>query len=215
MKKRIIIIFIILVSLLIFISFTILTSKNLITYNLENNKLVIMAGEKIQEKNDGKNEIITIPIETDEQVEERRKKENENALAEKAAFEELVKEESVEITNITALTEEKVETDIIMNKNNELENKAVAILKKYYGNNEIETQMEQIKTDMSIVTSGDLQQDYIISENGISLIRKAFEIIDKNDASAEEKHTLIEYLKCIDPIGIKEDSELEKRMCNL
>ena len=102
-----------------------------------------------------------------------------------------------------------------MNKNNELENNAVAILKKYYSNNEIETQMEQIKTDMSNVTSGDLQQDYIISENGISLIRKAFEIIDKNDASTEEKHTLIEYLKCIDPIGIKEDSKLKRRMYNL
>lgn len=213
--KKIIIISIILVSLLILISFTILTSKNLITYNLENNKLVIMTGEKIQEKNNGKNEVITIPIKTDEQVKEQRKKENENALAEKAAFEESVKKESVEITNITALTEEKVETDIIMNKNNELENNAVAILKKYYSNNEIETQMEQIKTDMSNVTSGDLQQDYIISENGISLIRKAFEIIDKNDASTEEKHTLIEYLKCIDPIGIKEDSKLKRRMYNL
>ena len=174
-----------------------------------------MTGEKIQEKNNGKNEVITIPIKTDEQVKEQRKKENENALAEKAAFEESVKKESVEITNITALTEEKVETDIIMNKNNELENNAVAILKKYYSNNEIETQMEQIITDMSNVTSGDLQQDYIISENGISLIRKAFEIIDKNDASTEEKHTLIEYLKCIDPIGIKEDSKLKRRMYNL
>lgn len=215
MKKRIIIIYIILVSLLILISFTILTSKNLIAYNLENNKLVVMAGEKIQEKNNGKNEVITIPIETDEQVEKRRRKEKENALAEKAAFEESVKEESVEITNITALTEEKTETNIIMNKNDEIENNAVAILKKYYGNNEIETQMEQIRTDMSNVTSGDLKQDYIISENGISLIRKAFEIIDKNDASPEEKYTLIEYLKCIDPIGIKEDSELKNRMYNL
>lgn len=116
MKKRNIIICVILVSLLILVLFTIITSKNLISYNFENSKTVIMSGEKVQEKINEKNEVITIPVETEEQAEERRKKEHEKALAEKVAFEEISKENAIEITNVTTLAEEeKAEMDIIMN----------------------------------------------------------------------------------------------------
>lgn len=214
MKKRIIIISIILISLLVLLKFFIF--ENFTIYNFKNSKPVILAGESIQEKNEEKDKVITAPIKTKNQIEEQRLKEHETALAEKKEFEEKVKENDIVITEDTTLTEEeKVQMDAIMNMNNILENNAVEILKKYYGDNEIEMQMEEIRNDMSKVTSGNLQKDYIISENGILLIKKVFNLIDRNEVSNEEKDILIKYLKCIDPIGIKNDEELKIRMYEL
>lgn len=214
MKKKILIVGG-LILLIASIPFAVLASKDLIMYD-EAGRVIVFAGQERPDIPEDTPTVLVVPKETDETINERKKKEREEALTEKRNFEEISAYTINEETDIMPFSEEeKNEMDSVINAEHNLEEDAIFVLKKYYNTQNIDDLFQQLKNDSSIATSGNLKNDYVIPESGIKILRIIFEVIDQNLLNEEEKITLQNYLKTIDFNGIKEDMELKARLENL
>lgn len=214
MKKKILIVGG-LILLIASIPFAVLASKDLITYD-EAGRVIVFAGQERPDIPEDTPTVLVVPKETDETINERKKKEREEALTEKRNFEEISTYTINEETDIVPFSEEeKNEMDNVINAKHNIEEDAIFVLKKYYDNQNIDDLFQQLKNDSSIVTSGNLKNDYVIPESGIKILRIIFEVLDQKKLNEEEEIILQNYLKTIDFNGIKEDMELKAKLENI
>lgn len=181
----------------------------------EARRVIVFAGQERPDIHKGTPTVLVVPKEDDETINERKKKEQEEALTEKRNFEEISTYTINEEPDIVPFSEEeKNEMDSVINAKHNIEEYAIFVLKKYYDNQNIDDLFQQLKNDSSIVTSGNLKNDYVIPESGIKILRIIFEILNQKKLN-EEEFILQNYLKTIDFNGIKEDMELKARLKNL
>lgn len=191
----------------------VIASKQLIQYD-EQGRVIVYAGSKKPDLPDGTPIVLAIPVETEEQKSERLRKEEENAILEKKQFEAKVRNNEIEKFNTSITPEEKEQIDNIIAENNQREEDVINILKKYYGEEKIDTLFKTLRDTTESSTIHKISE-YKISEAGIELIRLMFGIIDSETSTIEEKEKISELLKGIDSIGIKTDEALKNRLDEL
>lgn len=214
MKKKKLLIGLI-VLLIILTPLIVTAAKDLIMYD-EQGRVIVRAGEEKPDIPAGTPTALVIHNETESEKEAKKEKETQNALAEKEAFEanaQLSTASQVELEPIT--TEEKAQMDNVILAEHNYEDEAKVVLKKYYGNSKIEKLFKQLKAETSKSTSGSLLNDYTIPDVGIELIDLMFDMIDGDKATSDEKETIKNYLKTIEPLGIRNNEELKIKLEDL
>lgn len=213
MRKKVLVI-VGIVLLIIILLFLVNATKGFIMYD-NIGRVKVYADQEKPDIEDGTQSGLVAPELTEETRNERLEKERKKDLAEKREFEEKSAYSANTMSENEPLSEEdRALMDSVMHSNDNLEENVIQLLKKYT-NEDIDTLFSLVQEESSKVTSGNLQTDYVIGENGIRLIKIMLGIIDGNQATENEKSIIIEYLKGIELHGIKNDDELKTRLENL
>lgn len=213
MRKKVLVI-VGIVLLIIILLFLVNATNGFIMYDNIGRVKVYSDQEKLDIE-DGTQTVLVAPELTEETRNEKLEKEREKDLVEKREFEEKSAYSASTMSENEPLSEEdRALMDSVMHSNDNLEENVIQLLKKYT-NEDIDTLFSLVQEESSKVTSGNLQTDYVIGENGIRLIKIMLGIIDGNQATENEKSIIIEYLKGIELHGIKNDDELKTRLENL
>lgn len=192
-----------------------IATKEIIMYD-DLGRVIVYAGGKKPDIPDDTPIAFVIHKESESEKKANKDQEHEKALAEKEAFENKINEDNeLENDSKEVTEEEKAEMDKVILAEHNYEDEAKVVLKRYYGNNEIEDLFKQLKSETSKSTGGSLISDYTIPDSGIQLIKLMFDIIEGNKATISEKEIVTKYLKTIEPLGIRDDDELKYKLENL
>lgn len=192
--KKIYVILIIVVLILFLIPLIVVATKNILMYNPENGKPVVVAGEEAPEELVGKEVSLLVPIEPE--------------IIEDIENQIMSEDELKEIEKITTEDEINPEDDVIRKAAEEEKNKMEKfydILSDYYGADLI----NKIKKEMSTDITGEFPK------SGKTLLNCVIQMYEDENVIKEDKLLLKDVAQTIVKLNKINDDELERKINDL
>lgn len=199
MKKRIIILSVILLAILLIIPLVSTAAKNLIMYNPENGRPVIVVGEETPEELVGKEVSLMIPADNKPTVE-------------KDTTESLPEEEINVVSQKRNVAYSELEIKAQLDAYKEREKRFNEIMYKYHGTEKIDQVLNAMNAENG---ETDIITSYTFPESGKTLLRYVVEIFDTMNPLEEEKEVLREFSQALVQYNDINDDDLENRINNL
>lgn len=202
MKKNIVILSLIFILILCIIVPIVVKAVGItLTYN-EEGRLIIQTGKAIpNEIEEGTKIVLEVSPENYEKTEKQRIEEKMNVVD----------------NNIITYSEENIRTiqeeiDEYMNNEKEKEEEFLVILKKYYGNQETENLLQEIKSETE--NKNNSFENYSFPQSGKKLLNVVIDICKRENVSNEEKECLKYVVQGMD-LTTLDDKELADKIDNL